>query len=213
MYHAWESRGFGWMWLLMIAVCAGGVARGAAKNPGRSPESQPAVGESQHPPLLSPDPTDAIFSPVDNLAEHFKSKYGLGGSATYTFLNQYATNSSSDGRDQFSGRFDMYLNWTLIHNEGDTGGIGFLMRSGVNLNHNQYFNLNSDVGSILNISFLHGGGRQYAATLNVLYWKQTFFQKKVAFYFGKIHPNQFIDLSPVANDERSHFWRDRSMVI
>jgi porin len=41
--------------------------------------------------------------------------------------------------------------------------------------------------------------------VNILYWRQDFFSKRLSFYAGKIHPNEYVSLSMYNNDERSQF--------
>jgi porin len=41
--------------------------------------------------------------------------------------------------------------------------------------------------------------------LNILYWRQDFLRKRLSFYVGKIHPNEYVTLSMFNNDERTQF--------
>ena len=41
--------------------------------------------------------------------------------------------------------------------------------------------------------------------MNVLYWRQDLLEKRLSFYVGKIHPNEFVTLSMFNNDERTQF--------
>ena len=41
--------------------------------------------------------------------------------------------------------------------------------------------------------------------MNILYWRQDFLEKRLSFYVGKIHPNEYISLTMFNNDERTQF--------
>ena len=69
----------------------------------------------------------------------------------------------------------------------------------------QQFNLSDLLGSGLYLNCLQGGGPQEPITVNILYWRQDFLSKRLSFYVGKIHPNEFVTLSMFNNDERSQF--------
>jgi len=126
--------------------------------------------------------------------------------ATYTFLNQYAT-STPDGvrHDQPSGRLDFTGAWAVYDHEGTAGSISLLIRSGTNIGMSQQFNLSDQLGSGLYLNCLQGGGPQEPITVNVLYWRQDFLNKRLSFYAGKIHPNEYVTLSMFNNDERTQF--------
>jgi len=157
-------------------------------------------------PLIRPDPLAPLFGPVDAIVDSsihsLRTKFG----ATYTFLNQYAT-SPPDGtrHDQLSGRLDFTGAWTVYDRERTAGSISLLVRSGTNVGMSQQFNLSDRLGSGLYLNCLQGGGPQEPITLNVLYWRQDFLNKRLSFYVGKIHPNQFVALSLFNNDERAQF--------
>ena len=69
----------------------------------------------------------------------------------------------------------------------------------------QQFNLSDQLGSGLYLNCLQGGGPQEPITLNILYWRQDFLKKRLSFYLGKIHPNEYVTLSMFNNDERTQF--------
>jgi porin len=69
----------------------------------------------------------------------------------------------------------------------------------------QQFNLSDQMGSGIFLNCLQGGGAQRPVSLNILYWRQDFFHKRLSFYVGKLHPNQYISLSLFNNDERTQF--------
>jgi porin len=75
----------------------------------------------------------------------------------------------------------------------------------VNIGISQQFNLSDQMGSGIYLNCLQGGGPQEPITLNILYWRQDFLYKRLSFYVGKLHPNQFISLSLFNNDERTQF--------
>jgi porin len=126
--------------------------------------------------------------------------------ATYTFLNQYATITPDGVRhNQLGGRLDFTGAWSVYDHGSTAGSISLLVRSGTNIGISQQFNLSDSLGSGLYLNCLQGGGPQEPITLNILYWRQDFLKKRLSFYVGKIHPNEFVTLSMFNNDERTQF--------
>ena len=157
-------------------------------------------------PLIRPDPLAPIFGPIDNLSERLDQSARLKFGATYTFLNQYATIVPDGVRhNQFSGRLDFTGAWAVYEHGSTAGSISLLVRSGTNIGISQQFNLSDRIGSGLYLNCLQGGGPQEPITLNILYWRQDFLHKRLSFYAGKIHPNEYITLSMFNNDERTQF--------
>jgi porin len=168
-----------------------------------------ALALSQIPadPLLQSDPVGPIVRPFDAFAREVYKLTHLKFGATYTFLDQYATNTpqGSVRHNQFSGRFDFTAAWAAYDVGSSAGSISILVRSGENIGVSQQFNLSDSLGSGLFLNCLQGGGAQRPITLNILYWRQDFMQKRLSFYVGKIHPNEYISLSMFNNDERAQF--------
>jgi porin len=157
-------------------------------------------------PLIQPDPLAPIFRPVDRLTDRLPQSARLKFGATYTFLNQYATITPDATRhNQFSGRLDFTGAWKAYDHGSSAGSISLLVRSGTNIGTSQQFNLSDRIGSGLYLNCLQGGGPQEPITVNVLYWRQDFLNKRLSFYVGKIHPNEFVTLSMFNNDERAQF--------
>jgi porin len=157
-------------------------------------------------PLIQPDPVAPILRPIDLLVDHSIHSIRLKFGATYTFLNQYATITPDGVRhDQPSGRLDFTGAWTVFEHESTAGSISLLVRSGTNIGMSQQFNLSDQIGSGLYLNCLQGGGPQEPITLNILYWRQDFLNKRLSFYVGKIHPNEYVTLSMFNNDERTQF--------
>jgi porin len=157
-------------------------------------------------PLIQPDPLAPVFRPVDQLTVRLAQSTRLKFGATYTFLNQYATITPDATRhNQFSGRLDITGAWKAYDHGSSAGSISLLVRSGTNIGVSQQFNLSDRIGSGLYLSCLQGGGPQEPITVNVLYWRQDLLAKRLSFYFGKIHPNEFVTLSMFNNDERTQF--------
>jgi len=157
-------------------------------------------------PLIQPDPFAPIFRPVDKLTDHLVPSARLKFGATYTFLNQYATITPDATRhNQFSGRLDFTGAWAVYDHGSTAGSISLLVRSGTNIGVSQQFNLSDRIGSGLYLNCLQGGGPQEPITVNVLYWRQDLLAKRLSFYVGKIHPNEFVTLSMFNNDERTQF--------
>jgi len=157
-------------------------------------------------PLIQPDPATPIFRPIDKVVDFSIQSQHLKFGATYTFLDQYATITPNGVRhDQPSGRLDFTGAWSVYDHESTAGSISLLIRSGTNIGMSQQFNLSNRLGSGLYLNCLQGGGPQEPITVNILYWRQDFLNKRLSFYVGKIHPNEYVTLSMFNNDERTQF--------
>ena len=158
-------------------------------------------------PLVQPDPLAPIFQPVDKLSERLTQSTRLKFGATYTFLNQYAAivPDRVPRHNQFSGRLDFTGAWSAYDHGSSAGSISLLVRSGANIGISQQFNLSDRLGSGLYLNCLQGGGPQEPITVNILYWRQDLFDKRLSLYVGKIHPNEYVTLSMFNNDERTQF--------
>ncbi len=157
-------------------------------------------------PLFHSDPFHYLLKPADLTMNGLRKSEGLSFAATYTVVNQYATVTPDHVRHNWAtGRFDLAGGWKAYEHGGNAGSFSVLVRSGTNLGVSQQFNLSDSLGSGLVLNCLPGGGPQEPITLNVLYYRQDFFDRKAAFYIGKIHPNEFISLSLYNNDERTQF--------
>lgn len=157
-------------------------------------------------PIIRPDPFIFIFRPIDTLTERIKQSDRLKLGATYTFLDQYATVTPDDVRhNQSSARLDFTGAW-IAYNHGSTAGsISMLVRSGTNIGISQQFNLSDRLGSGVYLNTMQGTGPQEPVTVNILYWRQDLFNKRLSFYVGKIHPNQYVSLSMFNNNETTQF--------
>jgi porin len=153
------------------------------------------LGKIPADPLFQTDPFGIVTKTVDMGGSWLESGARLRFGATYTFLNQYATvvPDTATRHDQLSGRLDFTGNWAVYERGSTAGSIALLVRSGTKM------------GSGIFLNCLQGGGAQRPITLNVLYWRQDFMHKRLSFYVGKLHPNQFISLSFYNNDERTQF--------
>ncbi len=157
-------------------------------------------------PLFLRDPFRPALVPVDMMLNDFRRIRRVSFAATYTIVNQYATETPDGVRHNWAtARFDLAGGWKAYDHGGNAGTFSLLVRSGENLGVSQKFNLSDQLGSGLVLNCLPGGGPQEPITLNILYYRQDFYQKKMAFYIGKIHPNEFISLSLYNNDERTQF--------
>jgi len=157
-------------------------------------------------PLFQRDPFRPALVPADMMLNDFRRIRRVSFAATYTILNQYATETPDGVRHNWAtARFDLAGGWKAYDHDGNAGTFSLLVRSGENLGVSQKFNLSDQLGSGLVLNCLPGGGPQEPITLNILYYRQDFYQKKMAFYIGKIHPNEFISQSLYNNDERTQF--------
>ena len=189
--------------LLPWSIVAASQEATAPKNSCRTSTSN-SPGASRYS-LWQPDPLCPVLGPVDAANVRLKKATNLVFNASYTFLNQYATITDNTRHDQLSGRLDLQGTWTFHTHDKDSSSLTMLLRSGTNIGQSQQWNLSDNLGSILGLNSLQGGGAQRPITINLLYFKQTWDAQKVAFYLGKLHPNQHIGLSPVNNDESSQF--------
>jgi porin len=165
-----------------------------------------AISKIPADPLIRPDPLAPILRPVNRLTGLLSQLAHMKFGATYTFLNQYATVTPDTVRhNQLGGRLD-FTGALRVYDHGSTAGsISLLVRSGTNIGISQQFNLSDSLGSGLYLSCLEGGGPQEPITLNILYWRQDFLRKRLSFYLGKIHPNEYVTLGMFNNDERTQF--------
>ncbi|MBV8781372.1 MAG: carbohydrate porin [Phycisphaerae bacterium] len=182
------------------------------ENP--TPVAEPNENEIGHfpDPLIQPDPAASVLKPYYDVKHALRDQFDIHTELSYTFLYQYATNvlpstvQPNDGHDLLNGRLDLGIEWRFLHyGQNDIAGVAALFRSGENIGRNQRFVLNSNVGATQGIDSLQGGAKQQADTLNLLYYEQTLFNRQLAIYVGELHPNQDIELSMVANDERNQF--------
>ena len=165
-----------------------------------------ALGRIPPDPLFESDPLRPFLKPVDAIAEQFVPSSRLAFGATYTFLNQYASIAPPGVRhNQTSGRLDLSGSFVAYSSETTAGSISLLVRSGTNIGYSQQWNLSDDLGSGVFLNCLQGGGAQRPVTLNILYWRQDFLNRRLSFYAGKLHPNEYISLSMYNNDERTQF--------
>lgn len=200
-----------------VQVQAQGMAGQQSQVAGQPSQPQPFVGQAldQDSAVLAKVPADPLFQrdplrpalvPADTMMNDFRRMERVSFAATYTVLNQYATETPGSVRHNWAtARFDLAGGWKAYDHGGNAGTFSLLVRSGENLGVSQQFNLSDRLGSGLVLNCLPGGGPQEPITLNILYYRQDFYQKKMAFYVGKIHPNEFISLSLYNNDERTQF--------
>ncbi len=165
-----------------------------------------ALGRIPPDPLIEPDFLRYVLKPIDVSAKQFIPSRRMAFSATYTFLNQYATVAPDGVRhNQGSGRLDFSGTFVAYDHESTAGSFSLLVRSGTNIGISQQYNLSDRLGSGLYLNCLQGGGAQRPIMLNILYYRQDFLAKRLSFYAGKIHPNEYISLSMYNNDERAQF--------
>src|SRR5580658_4449745 len=233
--HSWNPAGIhAGIYLPLLLIGSSLLAFGQSGNVSAAPHDQPSVQtEGPHSnirnsqpdelkqeldayaielskipadPLIQPDPVAPSLRPIDKVVDLSIDSLHLKFGATYTFLNQYAT-STPDGvrHDQPSGRLDFTGAWSVYDHESTAGSISLLIRSGTNIGISQQFNLSDQLGSGLYLNCLQGGGPQEPITVNIRYWRQDFLARRLSFYVGKIHPNEYVTLSMFNNDERAQF--------
>ncbi|CAN5476862.1 hypothetical protein BH10PLA1_BH10PLA1_06640 [soil metagenome] len=187
-------------WSRAQNVPTSGPAEGA-----EIPRTIPPQPKPSSDPMMAHDPLDFALDPWNHTKSTMNEQWGLKFQGSYTFHNQYATETISSRHDEFGGRLDLGANWTVFTQGKDVGQIIGLVRSSENIGISQKFAVSDEVGSIDGTNSLHGGGEQIPISVNLIYYRQTFMDQKLAFSIGKIHPNSWIDLSPIANDETQQF--------
>ena len=81
-----------------------------------------ALGKIPPDPLFATDPLRPILKPIDVTAQRFIPSNRMAFSATYTFLNQYATITPDGVRhNQTSGRLDFSGTYVAYDNEKHRG--------------------------------------------------------------------------------------------
>ncbi|MAH66236.1 MAG: hypothetical protein CMJ27_07575 [Phycisphaerae bacterium] len=154
---------------------------------------------------LFPDPLEPVVRPLRNLDDWTRGELGLEWNVYYTLLYQHASRSVDDQpRDAGTGRLDLGFNWVLFDDQTlGRGGVGFLLRSGVTLGQPDSYTVGAAVGAApVNLDALQW---TYPTSPDLLYWHQSWCEERVIASVGKIHPNQFIQLSRIANDESRQF--------
>lgn len=164
----------------------------------------PPLGITDLNPLLG-SPLAAPLAPLRNGESWTKQNMGLTWNIYYTLLYQHATRTNQGlGRDAGSGRLDLNFDWVIFDEPGlGRGSIGFLLRSGVELGQPNTYAIGNAVGTApVNLNALQW---TYPTSFDLLYWQQGWCDDRVVASVGKIHPNQYIQLSRVANDESRQF--------
>ncbi len=168
------------------------------------------LGEQDLDPIFS-DPLEPLMRPIRNTELWTRDNLGITWNIYYTLLYQNATRTVIDpntnstyGRSSGTGRLDLGLNWSIFDEPFlGHGQIGLLMRSGVIMGQPNTYQTAQAVGSIpISPNALAWGND---TSLCLAYWQQGVFDDRVVFTAGKIHPNQYIALSRLANDESKQF--------
>jgi len=157
-------------------------------------------------PVFTHDFFAPVVEPFNRTTDWMSQTARLKFGATYTFVSQYATGTPARVRHaETDGRADVTAAWKVYDSWSTSGSISMVVRSQVNIGISQQYNLSSSLGSGLTLNCLQGGGAEQPITLNLLYWRQDILHKRLSFYIGKIHPNEFISLSMFNDDERTQF--------
>ena len=174
-------------------------------------KTQPGpIGEQELEPVFD-DPLEPLMRPIRNTELWTRDNLGITWNIYYTLLYQSATRTVIDpntnstfGRSSGTGRLDLGLNWSIFDEPFlGHGQIGLLMRSGVIIGQPKTYQTAQAVGSVPISPNALGWGND--TSLCLAYWQQGVFDDRVVFTAGKIHPNQYIALSRLANDESKQF--------
>ena len=165
-------------------------------------------------PLLG-SPLEPVMRPIRNIEYYLQSNLGMNFGIYYTLLYQHVTDPIPGTRSDYgTGRLDVNLVWNLWEypveghlDEAEIGHglVGVLVRQGnqIGVPNNEF--TTESVGSIQGLDSLYTGQFGGAATLNLLYYQQGFWNDRIVFSVGKVHPNQYIGLNFWANDESRQF--------
>jgi len=152
-------------------------------------------------PLLGPGPVTTVLQPWYEAKEKARA-FGLSFDLYYTFWYQYATDTLRSPDDLFNSRLDAGARWDMVDDpQWGKGHLEFLLRAGSVLGDGRDTRLSTSMGSI----FAGNTGFSPPVSVNILSWTQRFLDEKASVVVGKIHPNQYINSSPVANDESLQF--------
>lgn len=160
-------------------------------------------------------PFSPIMTPIRNLEAYLGDTLGMNFGIYYTLLYQHVTNGvANTPRNQGTGRLDVNLVWNLWEypvvgrkDEAAVGHglLGILVRQGNQIGVPNDMETSMAAGSFQGLNSLYTGQFGGAATLNLLYYQQGFFNDRAVVSVGKIHPNQYIGLNFWANDESRQF--------
>ena len=154
-------------------------------------------------PLFGEGPISHVLQPWREWEKQLFDDHRIAFDIYYTLFYQGASNTITSPNELLNGRLDFGVTWDAIEiPDFGTGQFQLLIRSGQILNHDRSTSLSANVGSFTGVNALYDPD---GFSLNVLTWTQGFLGNKVAFTVGKLHPNQYIDLGPVANDESRQF--------
>jgi porin len=152
-------------------------------------------------PLLGPGPVTTFLQPWYDAKEKARA-FGLTFDAYYTFWYQHATDTLRSTDDLLNSRLDAGARWEVLDDPAwGKGHFELLLRAGSVLGHDGDTRLAANTGSI----FAGNAGFSPPVSVNILSWTQRFFDERASVVVGKIHPNQYVNSSPVANDESLQF--------
>jgi porin len=156
-------------------------------------------------PLISHDPLAWLYV-NDSNSKAWYQRLQLDV-ISYTAVDDYTTDEISatptekPRHNQGYGRLDFNAHWNVYQSGSTAGSIHILVRSGESLGLPQSYNINTAIGSGISPMCL----QNKTVSVNVLYWEQDFLNKKLQFHIGHIHPNQYVNLSYLGDDETFEF--------
>ena len=194
----------------ILVLSAAAVASAQDAPPVEEAPPAASAGSLAETDPLFGDPLAGILRPLREGEAWTKENHGLSWNIYYTLLYQHATRTVTDpstgspfGRDVGTGRLDLGFNWSAFETPGAHGEFGFLVRSGTVIGQDSTYRVGAAVGSMpVGPDALYWGDD---TSLCLAYWQQGFMNDDLVFTFGKVHPNQYIALSKIANDESRQF--------
>ena len=215
------------------AICFSALADTPAAPPAStaSTEAETAAPSSE---AASSDAFASLTEPVDDLRSQLEEDYnltfGLGSTLIWQFTD--GANVVDQTNSLVTGSYDFDGFWEAIDEDTGfgTGGLGFVVEGGHNLDHNRSEDLAANVGSALGINDDADPTTDIAIT--ELFWNHSFGPVTVGrpvdptdkqfeaenlaaeaeevtrlftLYVGKIDQSAFFDGNEVANDETAQF--------
>ena len=145
---------------------------------------------------LKVDVSRKIFGKYYGLKKKLREKSRIALGTDYMFLNQLASFSFSD-KWATSGIFRFYGTWdALITENGYNGSLIFKIENRHRIGNGQIpRQLGYETGSAMSTASY----KNFSWGLTNFYWKQMFYQNKIAMVVGIMDPGDWIDVYPLLN--------------
>lgn len=135
-----------------------------------------------------------VFNSYYDVKRFLNKKYGLAIGVDYSFLNQFATYSSTENQAS-SGIFRIYGSWTpKFKNKNANGSFVYKLENRHNIGPGVTpRNLGYDAGAALSTATF----KDFGWGLTNLYWKQFLMDRRIGLAIGIMDPGDWLDLYPL----------------